>query len=141
MATITCTANTVYDGKGSLIENEENAFLIKDGLDNITIKNYRFKNVKYPVKGEWVNLEESNNIRVTDCEFFNQAGAATVPGSSTGAGILVYGQGALHNVTVANNLCTGHTSIVDTGSLNVAPVSKTVSGITDTWKNNTGEIE
>lgn len=141
MATITCTANTVYDGKGSLIENEENAFLIKDGLDNITIKNYRFKNVKYPVKGEWVNLEESNNIRVTDCEFFNQAGAATVPGSSTGAGILVYGQGALHNVTVANNLCTGHTSIVDTGSLNVAPLSKTVSGITETWKNNTGEIE
>jgi len=140
VATITCTANTVYDGKGSLIENEENAFLIKDGLDNITIKNYRFKNVKYPVKGEWVNLEESNKIRVTDCEFFNQAGAATVPGSSTGAGILVYGQGALHNVTVANNRCTGYTSIVDTGSLNVAPLSKTVSGLTETWKNTSGDI-
>ena len=131
----------MYDGQGALIENEENAFLIKDGLDNITIKNYRFKNVKYPVKGEWVNLEESNKIRVTDCEFFNQAGAATVPGSSTGAGILVYGQGALHNVTVANNRCTGYTSIVDTGSINVAPLSKTVSGTNEAWKNNGNELE
>jgi hypothetical protein len=141
VATIICAADQVYDGQGALIENEENAFLIKDGHDNITIRNYRFKNVKYPVKGEWTGTEESNNIRVTDCEFFNQAGAATVPGSSTGAGILVYGQGALHNVTVENNTCTGYTSIVDTGSLNIAPSGKTISGIEKTWQSGNAWIE
>jgi hypothetical protein len=124
--TIQCKDNTVYDGKGQLIEDEKVAFSISAGVSNVTIKNYKFRNVKYAVLGT-KGAGESRNIIVEHCEMQNDPGSdpfvdyegqkvTKTSGQDTGAGVLIYGNYALHDTIVRFNVCTGLARIVLTGS-------------------------
>ena len=123
--TIQCESNTVYDGKGQLIEDVDTAFKIKAGVSNVTIKNYKFRNVTYGVLGQKNGDSESCNITVENCEMHNDPGSdpyvdkegqnSGVNGQDTGAGILVYGNGVFHDVKVTKNVCTGLARILLTG--------------------------
>jgi hypothetical protein len=137
MATIICESGGVYDGRGQVIEGESVAFQINAGVSNVTIKNYVFKNCKYAVRGaqSFDNSAiyygaESHNIVVEDNEFCNDyhndfVAAAffqpavpayqPVPGSRTGEGWLIDGNGIMHNVQVTNNRCIGAANIATTG--------------------------
>jgi len=124
--TIQCKSDTVYDGKGQLISDERVAFSISAGVSNVTIKNYKFRNVTYAVlgtKGEG----ESRNIIVEHCEMHNDPGTdpfvdyegqkvTKTSGQDTGAGVLIYGNYALHDTIVRFNVCTGLARIALTGS-------------------------
>jgi len=124
--TIECKSNTVYDGKGQLIEDENVAFKIRGGVSNVTIKNYKFRNVKYAVLGS-KGEGESTNIIVEHCEMHNDPGSdpfvdyegqkvTRTSGQDTGAGVLIYGNMVMHDTTVRFNECTGLARLVLTGS-------------------------
>lgn len=123
--TIQCKNNTVYDGKGQFIEDVDAAFKIKAGVSNVTIKNYKFRNVTYGVLGQKDGDAESRNIVVEGCEMHNDPGSdpyvdkegqnSGVNGTDTGAGILVYGNSVFHDTRVISNNCTGLARILMTG--------------------------
>jgi hypothetical protein len=123
--TIQCKSDTVYDGKGQLIEDVDTAFSIKAGISNVTIKNYKFRNVRYGVLGK-KGEGESSNIVVENCEMHNDPGTdpfvdyegqrvTKTSGQDTGSGILIFGNGHFHDTIVKLNVCTGLARLVLTG--------------------------
>lgn len=130
--TVECEDGRIYDGSlddlGDTFEGIETAFIVKSregkpAPSNITIKNYKFVNVRFGCVGSAQNNyvgNNSKNITVENCTLHIDEGiqwverndGKTVP---LDGGTLVFGNGKIDKVKVRNNSCTGLSRVALTG--------------------------
>jgi hypothetical protein len=130
--TVECESNTIYDGSsdplGHIFEGIETAFIVKSregnpAPSNITIKNYKFVNVRFGCLGSaqstYVGVN-STNIAIQNCTHYIDEGIQWVERSDgktapLDGGILIFGNGKIDKVRVQNNSCTGLARVALTG--------------------------